>query len=346
MQRVTLADIAERVGLSKSAVSQALRGNPRIPEATARRVRAAAEALDYAPDPALRALSMHKRQRRGETFRGEVIALISRGPKPAPWKRRLFVRNFKEGIEERAAQLGYAVDTFWLGDYPGESMKRLLLSREIRNIILLPESLTGEYLPLDLPWNRFSLVKIGHSIKGLEVTGVAHDLFASALTVFDTLRARGYRRPALVQRRRTEARQDFRWASAFLFRQQELPEADRLPIALVDGFHIAADWMRAYCDRHRPDVVLSTTAGVLHSLRKLNFRVPRDIAFICLDIQKNQPNLSGIDQNQTRIGAGAVDQIDLLHRTNQRGLLAEARMTVISGRWQEGATLPVKAGGG
>ena len=281
-----------------------------------------------------------KRQRRRAAFRGEVIALISRGPKPAPWKRRLFVLNFKEGIEERAAQLGYAVDYFWSGNHPGKAMERLLHSRAVHNLLILPESLTGEHTPLDLPWDRFSLVRIGYSTKDLEVAGVAHDLFGSALTVFDKLRARGYRRPALMQTRRTEARQDYRWASALLFRQQELPEADRLPIAFADGDCIEADWIRAYCDRHRPDVVISMTAAVLHGLRARKDPVTRDIGFISLDIQKNQPNLSGIDQNQKLIGASAVDQLDLLQRTNQRGIPAEAPMTLIKGRWREGTTLP------
>ena len=48
---VTSADVAERVGVSRSTVSRALTGHPRIPAETRRRVREAADALGYRPNP-------------------------------------------------------------------------------------------------------------------------------------------------------------------------------------------------------------------------------------------------------------------------------------------------------
>ncbi|RFA06804.1 hypothetical protein B7R21_18305 [Subtercola boreus] len=54
--RVTLRDIADRVGVTPSAVSQALAGNTRIGEDTRRVVRDAAKELGYVPSSAARAL--------------------------------------------------------------------------------------------------------------------------------------------------------------------------------------------------------------------------------------------------------------------------------------------------
>jgi LacI family transcriptional regulator len=54
--RVTLRDIAERVGLTPAAVSMALAGNPRISDRTRAAVREAAAELGYVPSSAGRAL--------------------------------------------------------------------------------------------------------------------------------------------------------------------------------------------------------------------------------------------------------------------------------------------------
>lgn len=51
-QRVTLKDIARACGLSVSGASIALRNDPRVPEATAARVRAVADQLGYIPNQA------------------------------------------------------------------------------------------------------------------------------------------------------------------------------------------------------------------------------------------------------------------------------------------------------
>jgi LacI family transcriptional regulator len=69
-RRVTLAQVAERAGVSKTAVSLVLNDRPgsRLSEELADRVRAAAAELDYRPNPAARSLRL------GKT---EIVGLIS-----------------------------------------------------------------------------------------------------------------------------------------------------------------------------------------------------------------------------------------------------------------------------
>ena len=63
-KRITLADVAERAGVSKTAVSLVLNNRPgsRLSDAVVGRVRAAATELDYRPNPAARSLRMGKTQ--------------------------------------------------------------------------------------------------------------------------------------------------------------------------------------------------------------------------------------------------------------------------------------------
>jgi LacI family transcriptional regulator len=70
---VTLQDVARQVGVHKSTVHRALRGDPRVEEGTAERIRAAATKLGYDPDvnQAARRLSLRK------SGRSEPTRLIS-----------------------------------------------------------------------------------------------------------------------------------------------------------------------------------------------------------------------------------------------------------------------------
>lgn len=72
---VTLQDVAELVGVHKSTVHRALRGDPRVEEGTAERIRAAAAQLGYDPDvnQAARRLSLRKSGRSEPT---RLIALL------------------------------------------------------------------------------------------------------------------------------------------------------------------------------------------------------------------------------------------------------------------------------
>ena len=61
-QRATLADVAARVGMSKSAVSLALNNRPgsRLSQEAVARIHAAARELNYRPHPAARSLRLGK----------------------------------------------------------------------------------------------------------------------------------------------------------------------------------------------------------------------------------------------------------------------------------------------
>lgn len=62
---ITSHDVARLAGVSQPTVSRALRGDPRVSEETVRKVRAAAEALNYVPSEAGRSLSTRTTRRVG-----------------------------------------------------------------------------------------------------------------------------------------------------------------------------------------------------------------------------------------------------------------------------------------
>ena len=75
-QRVRLKDIAEKADLSVAAVSMALKNHRSLPTDTIDRVKALADEMGYAPDPALSALAAH-RSRLRVTKDFSVIGLVA-----------------------------------------------------------------------------------------------------------------------------------------------------------------------------------------------------------------------------------------------------------------------------
>jgi len=71
----TLRTLAQTLGLSRTTISDALRGSPRVNVETVRRVCAAAEVAGYEPNPLTGAVMSHLRRSRGQHFHGVLAAL-------------------------------------------------------------------------------------------------------------------------------------------------------------------------------------------------------------------------------------------------------------------------------
>lgn len=97
--RARIEDIAQRVGVSKGAVSFALNGKPGVSEATRQRVLAVAEELNWGPNSAARALSGA-----GTSVIGLVIARPAKTLGVEP-----FFAELTSGIQAALSERGFAV---------------------------------------------------------------------------------------------------------------------------------------------------------------------------------------------------------------------------------------------
>lgn len=98
-KRVTIADVARRAGVSPSAVSHAFNGRPNVSEATAARIRAAADELNWRPNYASRKVSGQ-----GGRSLGLVIARS-----PDTFGRDPFFMRLLAGLTEPLADLGWSL---------------------------------------------------------------------------------------------------------------------------------------------------------------------------------------------------------------------------------------------
>src|SRR5688500_12187967 len=150
----TLRSLAKTLGLSRTTVSDALRGSPRVDPNTVARVTKAAREAGYRRNPLAAAVMSELRRSRGATFRGVLAAVDLSEPDRAP--HGVFHRVLIAGGRTRAIELGFKLEEFIVGS-AGMTIPRLdsiLQSRGIHGVLLLPSWYAPDWSGLD--WSRYA----------------------------------------------------------------------------------------------------------------------------------------------------------------------------------------------
>jgi len=188
-RRVTIADIAERAGVSKGAVSYALNGQPGVSDATRERIVAIATELGWHPNHAARSLSASRAH-----ACGLVIARPSRILALEP-----FFMEFISGVEAVLSANGVALTLQLVAD-PEEEVgvyRRWWAERRVDGVMLVDlrvdDPRVGEIERLGLP-----AVVVGSPVAGDAIPAVWHDEAAATAEVVRYLAALGHERISRV----------------------------------------------------------------------------------------------------------------------------------------------------
>jgi DNA-binding LacI/PurR family transcriptional regulator len=96
--------------------------------------------------------------------------------------------------------------------------------------------------------------------------------------------------------------------------------------------------------RARPDAIIGFGPKQFLTLAQLGCRIPRDIAFVALDVEQTSlagvEHVTGINQNLPLIGATAIDILASQLYHNEQGLPQRPVFSMIEGYWVEGRTAP------
>ena len=155
-------DLARSLGVSQVAVSLASRGDLPMSTTLRRQVRAAAKRLGYRPNPYISTLMAHIRNGCAVSARG-VIALFVDVYGHDDWHRHESYRVYFQGTVRRAAELGFALEGFFLRE-PGMTPARIdqiLRARGVCGLILAPPYLGSRRLAMT--WARYACVGTGYS---------------------------------------------------------------------------------------------------------------------------------------------------------------------------------------
>ena len=308
MKRPTIADIAQRAGVSKGAVSYALNGQPGVSEATRQRILAIAEEIGFNPNSAARALS-------GSTANAIGLALC----RPA---RTLGIEPFFmeliSGVEAELSARSYALTLQMVADPDAEIAvyRRWWGERRVDGVLVCDLRLDDRRVraleELQLP-----AVVIGGPGHTGGLASVWSDDAAALVETVEYLVALGHRRIARVgglpDLLHTQIRTD---AFNGVCRRVGLEQATTVPSDYT-GEEGARATRRLLSSTGRPTAVIydndvMAVAG-LAVAQEMGLAVPGDLSIVAWDdsplCQLVHPPLTALGRDIPAYGAHAAQQL-------------------------------------
>ncbi|HSC91493.1 MAG TPA: LacI family DNA-binding transcriptional regulator [Gaiellaceae bacterium] len=274
---MTIADIAERAGVSKGAVSYALNGQPGVSDATRERILAIADELGWYPNRAARSLSASRAH-----ACGLVIARPSRIIALEP-----FFMEFISGVEAELSAHGVALTLQLVRDPEEEAevYRRWWAERRVDGVMLVDlrrdDPRIAEIVRLGLP-----AVVVGGPVEGDVVPAVWHDEAAATAEVVRYLAALGHERISRVAGvsdfvhnvLRSDA---FRETAAELGIAADVVDTDYTPASGARATRtLLSRPQRPTAIVYDSDVLAVTGLGVAH---QMGFAVPGDLSIVGWD---------------------------------------------------------------
>lgn len=341
----TMRDLAAALKVSVTTISHALRNHPDVAPETRKRIQTYARDNGYRLNPSVTAFMSRVRNADSARYR-ETLAWINawdapdffvhRKPNlPSTWQLQW------KGASNRAAELGFELETFWLHEpgMTGKKMSRILTARGIRGLLIPPiPSATGH---LSLDWSQFAATALSYSISRPQLHRVVSDCRYNMQLILRQLRRRRYRKIGLLTSPGFDTRMDNIPLSTFYFYQHDIPAQNRVPVLACrpGAEEICAAWLK----EHRPDAVIISEHCV--DLRAIEIGDPgysRRLGMVKLGIDPVYPKLSAMDGNSLLIGAAAVEHLSAQLNRNERGIPPSPHTVLIKGSWLEGETLGKK----
>lgn len=340
-KRVTQSDVARAAGVDRTTVSLAMRDQPRIPEATRRRIKLVAEKMGYRPDPMLAALAAYRTRNRAAEFRGTLAWIAQDGRKEFRWRKIPHFMAYLAGANERAESLGYTIDVVDLSER-GLSLERagaILRSRGILGVLLCPQPRPDMDLS-SFPWHAGAAVTFGYGLTRPQLNSVAAAQYRASMRTVRELHERGYRRIGFAFARDHDAKTDHNYFGGYLMgRQLYCPECDVPPLLYEtraggsDGAFVK--WFKS----HRPDAVVIGMTQVVRELEVAGIRVPNDVGIACPLLSGEEDAIAGVVEDNREIGRAAVDMLVSMLHHGQHGLPSRPKRLLVEGFWTEGESL-------
>lgn len=340
-KKVSISDIAKIVGVSKNAVSLALRNSRSISKETTQKILFVANKLGYVRNEEVsRVMSQIKSSFDTKFF--TTIALINANPDKDAFKNHPTIPEYVKGIYEAAKRESFAINEFWLYDKKlnGASLSRILSSRGISGGIIVG-LMQNNKLPqrFNEVWKKFKFVVTGVRTYNPTFDFVSTDHFLLAYKATTEAIKRGYKRPALMLDKTIDDLIEGRFTGGYLKAQLKLPKADRLePFFAVkkarEDRNIFYKWFR----ENSPDAIITLYNSPLDWLSDIGVQVPRDIALIQLEWRKGEPFWSGMNQRNDLVGESAVEHLSKILRQSNYTKKESVKAILISPEWVESKT--------
>ncbi|MCE0499782.1 MAG: LacI family transcriptional regulator [Methylacidiphilales bacterium] len=336
-RRITIRDIAKKSGFHYSTVSLALRGEPRLPAETRKKILRVAREAGYSPDPMMKALAFYRNAIRPPTYHSTLAWLVN--DSKSVFHLRTSFSAYLEGAQQRAGELGYKLEEFLLRK-PGMTpalMAQVLENRGIAGILIHPQPGARMQMRIRMDWSSFAAVSFGYSLAFPSFHRVTNHHFRTVKLTVRKLYSFGYRRIGLCVHRIWNGRVDGAWVGGYFSEIASGRKACRIDPLLVEGWEKTRilDWIRA----NRLDAVIVDETHFIDLISESpGFSVPQKLGAVSLGVTRDDTVHSGVDQNEIEIGRAAVDHLVQLLHSHRRGIPLIPQNILIEGTWRENRT--------
>jgi len=303
--RPTLRDVARRAGVSAGMAGRVLGNYGSYSEATRRKVKAAAKAVQYSPNVIARAL---------KTRLTRTVGVL------IPDITTFFWTTLVRGIQDRAARDGFSI-VLCNSDEESHNEKaylRTLVERSIDGLIICP-TLDNHSFLARLSRGGTPVVLVDRHIPGLRAPSIRVDNRAGAAEAVTHLAALGHTRIAIIKGIDGVETSDERFAGyAQALRENRL----RVRATLVKDGRFLKD--RAFAAtqellmlKERPSAIFvcnePMASGCMLALKESGLRMPQDISLIAFDdpvwAEYTSPPLTTVSQPSYTMGMLAFDYL-------------------------------------
>jgi LacI family transcriptional regulator len=333
-----MQQIANAAGVSKSAVSLALRHDPRIPEATRLKIQKIADEMGYRRNPVVDSLMTQLRAGRQPTFQAN-LGLINCSPIKNLTDNHTF-RRLRDGAMDRAQQLGYGIEEFWLQqpDMRPERLKQIVETRGIRGLILIgalsPDTIHQSYAKF---WYSFACAVIGVTHLKNQLNCSSNDQYLTARRATEKVLELGYKRPLMIVPAEDDTLLDDKFSAGFFSVARSLPKKDQLDLLKLDLSDLPSTL--AAIKKQKPDVVLTNKVELYDAMREAGISVPKAIGVVHIDWHDTIPHLAGMRQNNRVVGSAGVDLVVGQLQKNEYGAQEFPKVVQIESVWIDGPSV-------
>jgi LacI family transcriptional regulator len=331
-----LRSIAKKAGVHYSTVSLALRKHPSIPVTTRQRILKIARNMGYRPNPLVSTLMTQVQASRKISYTGNIAFFFN---SRSLMERHIHLQNEHNIVRERAEELGFNLELFFLEDYQdhGQKLFKTLKNRGIHAII------TELFFPCPLlkkfEWNTFACASLGQSHSGEIVDPdkslhipewvptVSANYFSNISLLFRHIKKSPYRKPALAMRRFVDELTEHQYAAAFSYLCQK--EGMGTPQNIYIGDETDSDfepWLQGLDF----DLLVSHEDSYYQKVLSSGYQAD----FITFDWKGGAE--SGIHIHRERIAAKVVDLVVAQLHRNERGKPPVPYNVLIDGTWHQG----------
>lgn len=339
---VTIAVLAQELGLGKATVSLALRDDPRIRKQTRERVQRHADKRGYAANPMVAHVMSQLRSAKVSDYRAS-IALINVAPREDAIRTNVTFRSIADGFRKRAAELSYLVEDMWIGEEifsDPDRLKKVFLTRKIEGMAFVGMS-ERAHLPDSIHpvLSRSVFVGLGVRLTQPLVHCCANNQYSTALLAAQKMLGKAFSRVGLVKSLAIDRALDGRISMAFRRALEEAGWREDNARAMIWRFqpNDPVGFLK-WCDEAKPDVILTMHAEVSGWLKSAPGGT-RKIALAHLDWNPALEGWAGMNQHNDKAGSFGAELLTAHLARRELGLPNAVKTILVESEWVEGRSL-------